>query len=85
MAKVVDILTRNELDTIRDNIDLLCDTICRITNKHTSGEDLIVKRCFADPPLSGEYRVIDPNLFKDIKLNKFNAVLNICSHNFNYF
>jgi len=48
MAKVVDILTRNELDTIRDNIDLLCDTICRITNKHTSGEDLIVKRCFAD-------------------------------------
>ena len=48
MAKVMGILSMEDTERLREVIDDLCKEVARITSRYTSGDDLIVKRCFAD-------------------------------------
>ena len=48
MAKVLSLLSKEEVEEIRDKIDELCDVVVRVANKRCIGTDMIVKRCFAD-------------------------------------
>jgi len=48
MAKVMDLLSREEIEEIREKIDEVCDLVVKLTSKYNGGRHVIVRRCFAD-------------------------------------
>lgn len=47
MAKVLDVLSREEVEEIREKLDELCDLVVKLADRRCGGS-MMVKRCFAD-------------------------------------